>query len=252
MRFSLFLFACCFSFNAYAFKVSPIELDFAPTGPESVQTIKLENNEKRAIPVEISAFLRVQKDGKEERLPTNDFYFFPKQVILKPGEKRNIRITWMGQRPFSKDKAKMAKDSFKSGNKKIKTELAYRLEVKQVPVDLEKKKPTRTGINFIYNYVASLYVRPVGVKPKIVARKIKRLSKDKILAQIQNKGGSHGLLSHYKPLLNVKGLNTPYDLSDQSNDVRGINLLAGETREVTFKLPPRISTGKMNLVFERR
>lgn len=253
MRFA-FVFVVVISYSSICqgFKVSPIELDFSPLGPESVQTIRLENNEENPIPIEITAYRRVQEHGKEKRLPTNDFYFFPKQLILKPGEKRNVRITWMGERPVLRNKSRMAEAQFKFGNRKIKKEMAYRLEVKQVPVDLKKKEPTQTGIKFIYNYVASLYVRPSGVKPKIVAKKIVRVSKNKIKAQISNKGGSHGILSQYKALLKVKGLDSAYDISKQSNEFRGINLLSGETREVTLDLPPKISTGSLNLTFEKR
>jgi fimbrial chaperone protein len=247
MKFIIFfvcLLTCSFSF---AFKISPIELNFETKGRGATQTVKVENTTKNKIPVEITAYERVHIDGKEKRVPTNDFYYFPKQMILKPGEKRNIRLTWMGLRDKSD-----AKKAMKKGNTKIKTEKPYRLEVKQVPVDL-KKSESKTGISFLYNYVASLYVKPSKTKASLKVNSYKKSGKNLYKVSIENDGSSHAILSLYNLVAKKSGQESfVVEMKGQGDLVEGVNLLPGEKRSVEIKIEDKLDTPGLNLEFAKR
>jgi len=235
---------------SWAFKVSPIELNFTNKGPRSVQTILVENTTKEKVPVEIFAYERKHAKGKERRIKTRDFYFFPKQFILKPGEKRNIRLSWMGIR--SKEEPKDPSKRMKKGLVDIEYEKAYRLEVKQVPVELKKNKASKTGIKFLYNYVASLYVKPGNVKPALEVFSFKKKRPGFFDMEIQNTGGAHAILAFYD-IEAKKGENkTLIKMIDQNKKIQGVNLLPGERRRLTLKVPKDIDSGALEFDFKKR
>lgn len=247
----LFYFLVLFSFSSssLAFRVSPIELNFSTKGKQSVQTISLENTTDSKIPVEIFAYDRIHKNGKETRVLTRDFYYFPKQFILKPGEKRNIRVSWMGIRDKTppKDKKKM----MKKGKTSLVQEKAYRLSLRQVPVDLKRLKSKKTGISFLYNYVASLYVTPPRAKPDLKVLSHKRLKANKVEFEIKNAGGAHAILSSYN--LHALGKNSMViDIKKQKDEVQGVNLLAGERRKVIMEVPKTLGKGQVSFEIKKR
>jgi P pilus assembly chaperone PapD len=234
---------------SYAFKISPIELTFDTKGRGSTQTIKVENTTKNKIPIEIFAFERKHYNGKEKRTSTNDFYFFPKQFILKPGEKRNIRISWMGIRAQGKN-AKL--NPMKKGKTNITQEKAYRLEVKQVPVNL-KKRAAKTGITFLYNYVASLYVKPPKVSADIKPKSFRKVGKNLYMVQIQNVGSAHAILAYYNLVAKKNGKKAfMVPMKGQGGEVEGVNLLPGETRSVKIKVENKLDDVGLSLEFKKR
>ena len=216
-KYILFSLITFFVSSSFAFKVSPIELNFSTKGKKSVQTISLENTTNAKIPVEIFAYDRTHANGEEKRTLTRDFYYFPKQFILKPGEKRNIRVSWMGVRDKipPKDKKKM----MQKGKMNLLHEKAYRLSLSQVPVDLKRQKNQKTGIKFLYNYVASLYVTPPNATPNLKVLSHKMVGSDKIEFEIRNVGGAHAILSGYN--VHVLGAN-PFvmDIKKQKDESR--------------------------------
>ncbi len=243
------LFVFLFPVSASAFKVSPIELNFSTKGKGLVQTIAVENDSESKIPVEISAFDRTHVSGKEIRVKTRDFYFFPKQFIMKPGEKRNIRISWMGIR--SKEEPKDKRKKMQKGNVRIAQEKAYRLEVSQVPVDLKKKNEKKSGIKFLYNYVASLYVTPKNAKPDIRVESYKVLSDREIEFSIRNFGGAHAIFAFYN--LYLKGDKNPVlEMTKQRDEIQAVNLLSGEKRLIRLKVPNSLTKGRKSFEFKKR
>lgn len=235
--------------SSFAFKVSPIELNFSPKGKKTVQTISLENTTDTKIPVEIFAYDRTHVNGKETRTLTRDFYYFPKQFILKPGEKRNIRVSWMGIR--NKKAPKNKKKMMQKGKMSLLKEKAYRLSLSQVPVDLKRQKNQKTGIKFLYNYVASLYVTPPNAKPDLKVLSHKFVGSDKIELEIKNVGGAHAILSGYN--IHTKGDNPlVMDIKKQKDEVQGVNLLAGERRKVLMVAPKTLGKGAVSFEIKKR
>jgi fimbrial chaperone protein len=237
-------------FSALAFKVSPIELNFSNKGPRSVQTILVENTTPDKIPVEIFAYERTHKKGKEKRVKTRDFYFFPRQFILKPGEKRNIRLSWMGLRSKTEPKDKTKR--LKKGKTNLDSEKAYRLEVRQVPVDLKKAKGNKTGIKFLYNYVASLYVKPDKAKPFLEVYSYKKKNQEKYEFEIQNSGSAHAILAFYDLEAKKGKSKALIKMLKQESEIQGVNLLPGERRKLTLKVPKEMETGALEFEFKKR
>lgn len=248
--FPLTLFCFFWLSESHAFRVSPIELNFDNKGPRAVQTILVENTTKNKIPVEIFAYERSHVRGKEKRVRTRDFYFFPQQFILKPGEKRNIRLSWMGLR--SKKEPKDKTKRLKKGETNLDYEKAYRLEVRQVPVDLKKNRGNKTGIKFLYNYVASLYVKPAKAKPFLEVYSYKKKNQETYEFEIQNSGSAHAILAFYDLEARQAKNKTLIEILKQNSEIQGVNLLPGERRKITLKVPKEMDSGKLEFEFKKR
>lgn len=230
-----------FSFSAHALNVSPIETFLDSANEDLTGTIKLENKTDQSMPVELKQYRRLHQNGKESRVSTQDFIVYPPQVILKPKSVQTIRLVWQGL-----DKKK----------KNIQQEVAYRILIKQVPLDLKanqkNKKKHQSALNIIYEYVASVYVQPkktnADMKINVVKHDIKNR---KIEAQIQNTGNIHVLLSFYDFFAKAKGLSTLVKLSPQQ-ELLATNLLVGESRSFQFTGAKELSNKKFDIIYKAK
>lgn len=237
----LVLWISIFPNISYAIKVSPMELNFGVEKPTNTQTIVISNTSPVPLPVEIVTFSRsIDLKGEETRTPTSDFIIFPKQVILKPNEQRNIRLTW-------------------TGKTKPKSELSYRVLVKQTPVDVRKStKKGKGSIDLVFNYMASAYVSPENVSPKLEVTKMEWLSQWKVKTIVENKGDQHAILSFYDVFMlspKISGNKSrERKIDDQylGNGQLAINILANSSREVIYDLPPKSVTKDLKLVFRKK
>ena len=225
--------------------MSPIELYFTPEGVESTQSIKLENPTKEPIAVKIEAFKRSHElDGKENRTPTKDFLIYPIQTILKPGETKSARITWLG------------KSNGKKRSTKITKEEAYRLNVTQLPVDVrsEKKKvqKPKTGIKMVYQYVASLYVRKRSFKPKLEVDGVVKNSDGQVELIFHNTGSMHTLIKRYDIKQRVNNKSIFKKIPDLSDTVLTKNILAGEKLKIAVPVNSQSRLERSNFVLEKK
>lgn len=232
--------------TAHAFKMSPIEVFVNSSGPGKTRTITLTNNEKIEIPVEVKIYSRsMELDGKETRKPTLDLIVFPTQLILKPGEKRNLRVTWNGEPDLSFEKS-------------------YRIHVRQIPVDVKKKnsqhKDAKSNLNIIFSYMGSLYVQPekTKIEPKLVVSQITPLKNDHVKIRLENQGSEHAILKNFdifirgKNIIGDKRLERQLDEKFISQENLTINMLAKSARDITYKLPPKTVTNSPTFVFKRK
>lgn len=218
--------ALFWSGSSWAFRFSPMVSTLAPSGPEATQTFLVENNNGEKIALQIDVYHReVDKDGKETRADTDEFAVFPQQMVLEPGEKRNIRLTW-------------------TGAKQLKEELPYRLVVSQLPVDLKKPEQRKAGANitFLLQYVASVYVSPGSAAPKLQVQSLKKISDSKVELVLKNSGSAHRVLkgvrlyagsgkdSLSKTRTELKAL--------KLKDIEAENVLPGRTRRFEIELAP--------------
>jgi fimbrial chaperone protein len=200
---------------AWAFRFSPMVATLSASGPDATQTFMVENNNGEKIALQIEAFHRdVDADGKETRRETDEFSIFPEQMVLEPGEKRNIRLTWTGER-------------------QPKEELPYRLVVSQLPVDLKKPEKRRTGANitFLLQYVASVYVSPGVGAPRISVESFKILPDKKAELVLKNSGSAHRVLKGIRLLAAGKPL-SGFNLKDLDSE----NVLPGKSRRFQLEL----------------
>lgn len=251
MRAFAFFFLTLINCKAHCLTVNPIELYFTPEGTENTQSIKLANPSKEPIAVQLKAYTRKHTpDGKEQRIITDDFLIYPPQTILKPGETKTARLTWLGRKASVK---KSKKETKIIRTKKIDKELPYRLKVTQLPVDVkEEKKPKKTGVKMIYQYVASLYVRERGFKPELKLIAARRIKDDLTELTIENTGKQHTLLKYYdiKQKQNKKAIYKR--IENLSDEILTTNILAGSIRKIQLTVNKNFPGGSSSFVLEKK
>jgi fimbrial chaperone protein len=210
--------------SAEAFRLSPMIVDFGPAGAKATQTFLVDNTSKEKVAIQIEVVTRaVDPNGKETRGETKDFLIFPEQLSLEPGERRNVRVTYVGEQ-------------------NLKKELAYRLVASQLQVDFKKPEPkgASVNVNFLLQYVASLYVSDDTVKPKIEVESVK-VVKNKAEFVLKNAGNRHLVLSDAKLIFSAKG--SDGKVKEWKADATALknviseNILAGSTRRFVIELP---------------
>lgn len=202
--------------------------ELSPEGPDSSRSFFLENDSKESVAIEMKITGRaIDLQGKETQPEVPDldktFLIYPPQLIIKAGERRTVRVSYIG-------------------NKTIKGEQAFRLIAEQLPVagKSDSKTPDRgASINVLLKYVAALYVTPSGSKPKltVTATVPNPPSKDhKMELTLANQGSAHLILRNIE--LKLKSGNKKANLAlNDLKEVSGQNLLANATRKIMVPLP---------------
>lgn len=179
--------------EAYAFRLTPMSIAFDPQGSGASKSFVIENDstEKTAIQITM-AERRMKIDGSEDLPLTSDFTVFPKNLLLKGGEKKTVRVTW-------------------KGNPNPPTELAYRIVAEQLPVDGlsddAKTKSKMAQIRVLLRFQGSVYIEPSGMKPDVKVTSVNRMDQasEKIKVTLMNSGSKHALLEN--PVLKVSSGN---------------------------------------------
>ena len=228
MRNILFFSLLVASVNALAFKLSPMVVNFAPNGSKATQVLTLENNANEKVPVQVEVFTReVDDKGEEVRKPTEDFNVYPEQLVLLPNEKRNVRVTY-------------------TAGKNAGVEQAYRIVATQVPVEFKdrnaKAQTKKTSLNFLIQYVASAYVAPDGVFPKVIIKDSNLVSSKKLAVTIANEGSAHKVLKA-KTLRVLAGKDKLIEVTNPT-ELDAVNFLAKTERTITFTLPKEVKVDK--------
>ncbi len=226
MKFSISLIFYFLLSTTYAFKLSPMTHTLELTEKKRSALFYVDNNSDKPQAIQITMTTRqMDEKGKETNKDIgDDFLIFPDQIILKPKEKKAVKVTY-------------------TGDDVLKEERAYRFIAEQMPLDFSKKKKGQTtNIKILLKYRAAFYVAPEGVKPdlKIVPSEIK-VNKGRVSFDIENKGSAHKVLTRMglrisegkksKELTTLKG-------------VLGENILAHSKRHFSFRVPKDFSTSK--------
>jgi fimbrial chaperone protein len=234
--------ALAWAADAQAFTFTPMSVSFDAAGPGSTRSFQVENDSDVSIAVEVSMAARqITLDGDEKQLKTPEtdakFLVYPPQLVLKPKEKRTVRVTWKGE-PV------------------VTTELPYRIVAEQLPVDTEKKKTNETAvIKMLLKYVGAVYITPAGATSEIHAQGAPHAggakgAKPKLALEIQNRGKAHEVLAPSK--VRLKSGARSVELSEtELNLVRGQNLLPGATRRVLLAWPKGFPPGPVQVSFEK-
>lgn len=210
---------------ATAFTFAPMVVTISPSGPQSVMTFKVTNDSNQQAAVSISVTTReINERGVEKNNPTgNAFIVFPSRIVLDPNTSQNVKIQY-------------------KGNANITIEGSYRVIAEQLPVTFDN--PTTSGINIMLRYIASLYVAPKNIKPKVVVERIvgiKKGDKPGLEVTLINEGSKHTLL--FKPQIQIKqslGF-LPVEIKDEPmSEFEGQNLLALSKRIFFIPWEPAI------------
>lgn len=214
---------------AAAFQLVPIQATFRASGPESVQTFRLENPGEEPVAIEISIARRAMNlDGTDALTPDEEnFVVVPTQVVLRPKQVQAVRVQWVGAGA-------------------VDEEASYRLIAEQVPVDVEGQAKEGGRLRMLVRYVASLYVAPVGAKGEIVVESVQRRSGEGEAPQLElvlhNRGTGHLVLR--EPRLTLRaGSSPPVALAPAA--LAGQNLIAGARRRFLVDAPSGLEDGAL-------
>ena len=217
---------------AAAFKLTPIEMEFAPSGRGATQTFIIENPGAAPEAIELRTFTRDMDAMGEDVLveDIDNFVVFPAQVILQPGQEQAIRVQWIGDPAPTQ-------------------ELAYRLIAEQLPIDLGEAQEEGGQMKLLVRYIASLYVVPDGARPEIALVSAGPAADGAGLELVfENSGTAHALLSDL--VLTIRGGGDEVVLGkDQLETVSGQNVLAGHTRHFVLPWPAGIAAGPVEVDF---
>lgn len=213
-----------------AFRFSPMVVEFEPTGSRSTQVLVIENPGDEKLPVQLEAFARsADSKGVEVRKKTEDFIIYPEQLVLLPKEKRNVRVTWVGD--------------LRDGNEK-----AYRIVASQLPVDFRQensapKKATSVNLKVLFQYVASAYVTPKGAIAQVQMTEVKKVAPKKIAVTFQNTGSAHKVLIFNS--LKIKAGDKSFMEISTHKGIESVNLLPGDKVTVDIETVDEVPSQKL-------
>lgn len=214
LKILFFLSLLGMSFYSFAFKLSPMSVTLSEKGKKATKSFRIVNTSKKEIKVEAEILARfIDKNNNETRKETTHFTLYPPQVAVEPGKSRVLRVSYIGE--------------------KVSSEKAYRLVVRQLPLK-DKKKENGAQINFLFEYVASVYVAPKKAKARLELIKCLKVG-DKLEIDFKNSGTKHSLLRRYDIVLSQKDKKRVISFKKKKFEKLGSqNILAGINRRITI------------------
>ncbi len=143
---------------SHAMGVNPVVMEMTSAGRGSKGSIRVINDGKNKLPVEI-VISRVElgPEGEQSLRPAGEeFLVFPPQALVPPGATQNFRVQWVG-------------------NPDIPESQSYIFSVNQVPVKMPKGQ---SGVQLVFNFGTVVNVGPPSGTPAIKLLK-SEISKDR-------------------------------------------------------------------------
>jgi len=212
---------------AHAFRLVPIEMEFAPAGRGATQTFRVENDSADPVAVELRILARRMSEQGEDQLTEvpDAFLVFPEQIVLQPNQSQSVRVQWTGD-------ANPAK------------ELAFRLVAEQLPVDLGRAPPRGGQVRLLMRYIASVYVTPPTARADVAVTGVEARGKQ-LEVSVTNRGGMRQILRD--PVLSLRAGGKTIELrGDQLAGLAGENVLAGASRRFLIPWPAGLAQGAMS------
>jgi fimbrial chaperone protein len=224
--------------GAMAFQFSPIVMDFAPAGADSVKTFRVTNPGEEAIAVQVSVVRRsMSLHGKDiTQDASEEFLVYPSQMILKPGQQQAVRVQWLG-------------------DAEIDVERAYRIIAEQLPVDLVQGEKRQGQLSIMFRYVGSLYVVPRMVRPDVRVESVRIVKQEDgscgVMIVLYNRGNAHVLLHDLAVTLTPKDAAGGYELGpNELAGMSGENMLAQHRRRFTIDCPEGLTSGEIDATIQ--
>lgn len=176
-----------FATPALAYKLSPMSQVFAPSGSRTTRSFEVKNDGKERVALELS-ITTLERDldyVESNRNADEDFLVYPAQILLAPGARQTVRVTWVG-------------------DPDPKRELTYRLVVEQLPIQdaLDGGVQAQGSLRILMTFRATLYIRPAKAAPKVSLESAGLLlgkepgAASYLALTVQNTGGAQGFLSN--------------------------------------------------------
>lgn len=211
--------------STWALSFTPIEMDFTPSGRGSTQIYRIENTNAETAAVEISIKNRKMQINGEDQLSDadDDFNIFPAQVVLQPGQTQTVRVQYTGAANLTSEKA-------------------YRLIAEQLPIDIGQGPQNGGRMRLLVKYVASVYIVPVGARPKLKLLETKLSTEEGkawLELLIHNEGSSRKILKDTQVQIAGQKLN-----GLELKGLEGENLLAQTQRWFRISAPQGMTSAQ--------
>ena len=214
---------------AGAFRLVPIEMEFAPSGRDATRTFSVTNESSEPVAVEVTIKARAMTETGDDQLTDayDDWVVFPEQLILQPGETQSIRVQWIGQAAPAK-------------------ELPFRLIAEQQAVDIGRPPAQGGQVRLLVKYIASLYVVPEGVKPDVRIVSAGPAEGGAVLEIVtRNDGTKRQILKDASLTLKAGGKSLTLE-KESLEGFAGENVLPGVTRRFRLPWPPGLPVGPVD------
>jgi fimbrial chaperone protein len=233
---------------ALAFELRPISRVFAPSGSQATQSFEVRNDGSRdRIAVEVSIWtMQRDDDYVESNRPADDeFLVYPPQIILAPGARQMVRVTWVGD-------ANPAR------------ELAFRIVAEQLPIALPQAadadqavKPVG-GLRVLLTFRGTMFIRPRKAQPQVSLRSAEPATTPQgaraLAVTLVNTGAAHGRLERCSLRVSSGAPAISIDLpAAEMKPMLQTRVLAGSRRRYLLAWPrglpagPLTATGRCDL-----
>lgn len=203
---------------AQAFRLVPIEMDFAPSGRDATKTFSISNDAADPVAVEVTIMSRTMAESGQDQLAdaSDTWVVFPEQIVLQPGETQTIRVQWIGNPAPTK-------------------EIPFRLIAEQLAIDIGKAPAQGGQVRLLVKYIASLYVVPPDARANVALVSAAPADNGAVLELVaRNEGTKRQILKDASLKLSAGGQTLTLDAT-QLEGFAGENILGGTTRR--FRLP---------------
>jgi fimbrial chaperone protein len=238
-----FLAACVLALAAAlpasAFTFEPISQDFAPSGPGSVRSFRLENEGPDPVAVRVSVLTReVDAEGRESNAPADNlFVVYPSRAVLSPGSAQAVRVQWKGPAD-------------------LKVELPYRILVEQLPVDFGSPQKQKGSIRVLFRYLGAAYIVPAGARPEVVVQSVTAASDSEgrrgAAVVLSNRGSAHAILAELTLTVSGGAGSAREEKTFGPEELPGLtgeNVLAGTSRGRFLPLPEGFPMDDLHVAF---
>lgn len=233
------LLACTVPGLVHAYELEPIVVQLAPAGNGSVQSMTVTNTHDVPIAIEVAVYRREQNvDGTEEREEElEDILLTPPQMVIAPGASQTFKVRYVGPQD-------------------IQRERTYRVVTEQLPIRLkeEHRDDFSAQVSMRYRYEAALYVVPPQREPafRLLDAKPVEANGERFLdLDIASEGNMRAILQD--PRLTLEGASGSTTLSgEEIGALEGLNILAGNHRQVRLPWPESVPFGEVETSLEAR
>lgn len=210
LRYAILLVSVFFGLQANAQRVQPMVFEIEPIGAKAATSLRIENTQQNSMTVEIIPTKIIMDEyGRETLTPADDdFLIYPPQTLIEKGKTQVVRVKYIG-------------------DPTITSSQAYRVSVKQLPVDL--KHSGHTGVGMVINFNTLVNVVPKDAEPAVSIVGISQGENEHWNLEIKNDGDRFSRLS--KTVWQVS------DTSDSSKTKRIKSLDVGKLTERNLVLP---------------
>lgn len=205
----------------YAFTFSPMSQTIDLSENQKGTQYLIENSTSEPMAIELSVQERKMNIKGEETLSdTKEMMVLPPQIIVPPGDKRTIRVNWLG--------------------KEIpKEEKNFRVIAEQLDLDVNQKPKKKGGVKMLMKYMATLYLTPKDAESKITITSFSFENKE-LKMLIENSGNKHQILGNPKIVFTHDDKKTEFTDPDLKG-LAGENVLGNSKREFVIKTDKAVS-----------